>query len=456
MGETTIKIDDKLYEAVGLQHEKISGYIKEGNKIVYDFVKSKGLIITGGLAIDILLRSKGKFLYPDELIEFPDIDCISTKSVLDSQELALILHQKQFPNVSAINALHVLTRRVRCDNRVLADITYVPTNLYSKIPFVEIDGQKIIHPWYQHIDQHMLMSKPFIDPPKENIFNRLKKDITRYNLLDELFPIIAKQPKRINITKVTIPANLYPELKECNTSTVIHGLAAYAALITSAKHLLGVNWAKVELDKEIIICEAEFNNKDEFVFESILPNIHLLIDLPDDVVLSNKWKMYEEILDLVPEKFMAEISLATIELWQYTGLLLSVGVGNVSDKTIIIPSVQYVMMFLLVSYFFSESDNESYLVLYCSLKKLLEYMEPLYNEDSSISNSPFFLPLTTIGKVNISQSQLINLMRIRQNLGQKEPDLMCLPANFWPATSNKINEYDYKNCSFFRKSGERL
>lgn len=440
----------KLYEAIALENEKLAEELKSGILIVAEFVKERKRIITGGMAIDLLLREKGDKLYPDELNAFPDIDVMTPDNITDVQDLAQILHEKGYSNVSAISGMHITTRRCRIDNRVVCDLGYVPKNLYKRIPFIELkNGYRVIDPLYQRMDQHMLMSKLFTDPPNEAYQNRLKKDITRYNILDEFYPIDCK-PGKIKLERVKIPSDFYPIVKENKAPSYIHGYAAYAVLIESAKKLMGDAWMKVKLDPSVVIAGAEFKN-DELIFESPCKTIHLLIDISDDLKAPRGSKNYEELIDLIPNKWV----LGDIEMWRFTGILISVGIGSVSGQEIIVPSIQYVMMFLLTMYFFGDEEmKNTNLQLYCSLKKLLTYLEPFYSADAR--KSPFFIPVQTIGTINLSLSNMIILMRIKNNIGEREPDLDTIPPNYWAGQSRLTENFDYESCKYFRKGGRLI
>jgi len=442
-----MEFDAKLYEAAALEHEKLAPELKKGFEIVAELVKSRKRIIVGGMAIDLLMREKGEQLYPDELASFPDIDILTPNNLKDVQDLANIFYDNNYPEVSAISAIHVLTRKCRISGRVMLDATYTPPNVYEKIPYLELsNGFRVIHPLYQKLDQHMLLSKLYTDPPRESYQNRLRKDIKRYNLLDDLYPVEPVK-ESIKLTKVKISNSVYPFVNE--TPSVLHGYAAYAALIQSAKAMLGDKWNDVEKDNEIIITDAYFDG-DEYVFESCVNSIHLLIDSADDNNKPKHFDSYEPLLDLIPDKWVSK----NVELWRYTGILLSVGVGKIGDVELILPSAQYVLMFLLTMHFFGEDQYKNInLLLYCSLRKLLIHLEPLYKDDD---NSPFFIPTQTIGSVNLSQSAMILLLRIQKNLGENVPELLCIPSNYWPATSKEVKHYDYESCEVFRKGGNRI
>lgn len=88
------------------------------------FLLERRHIITGGQAIDYALRLKGSHIYDDN--EVPDYDILTDKFHTEAYDLAQILHDKGFTNVSAINAMHPSTMRVFVNGTSVCDLTYVP------------------------------------------------------------------------------------------------------------------------------------------------------------------------------------------------------------------------------------------------------------------------------------------------------------------------------------------
>ena len=428
----------KIYEARALEHDRLAPEIKSGLKIVEEFIKKRGRIIVGGLSIDILLRAKGKYLYPEDMASFPDLDCISPDSVRDSQDLADILYNAGMPNVSAIGALHIQTRRVRIDGRVVADISYVSPLVYDYIPYLTINGLKIIHPLYQRADQHMACSKLFIDPPREVCFNRLKKDIERFNLLDECYPCIECLAVDIRPVRENVVTGTLRTVKQTiPVGAIIHGYAAYAALLDGAKKILKIE----KFDNEHII-DVEYKIAgDKIEFQSPFEEMHFLIDLENDEYFKNKPVEYEPLLDMRPQMFLVDKQ----EYWNIHGLLISVGTLD----NLIVPSIQYVLLFMLMGYFYHRRDIN--IKLYISLLKVLELIEDTYKPGD---NSPYFIPTNVYGKTNLSESQEIKLMRIKADLGTPSECLTSLPPNYWPETS-RHTEYTY-DCWFFDRSGRKI
>lgn len=169
-------------------------------KTVSEFARSRKRIFTGGMAIDLALKSVGSYIYDNFDIDF---DFFSPEFHKDAFDLANIISQGRDPrNINAIVAMHVSTMRVRFRWNAVADITYVPLKIYEKIPILSIDlnlaksGKKnkstpylVVHPAFQMIDQHISMSQPYANEPTINIMGRCKKDFVRMLKLSHFFDI---------------------------------------------------------------------------------------------------------------------------------------------------------------------------------------------------------------------------------------------------------------------------
>jgi hypothetical protein len=180
-------INKDFCEKLMFDHDFQKDTILQALEIVKNFVIVKERILVGGMAIDFALRTKGTFLYSND--KLPDYDFVTPEFHKDAYDLANILSAK-FDRVNAINALHASTMRVSVNFVVVADITYIPKDLYDKLPTVKYEGSRIIHPHYQMIDQHRALSLPYENPPRETIIGkRWTQDIERYELLNKYYPI---------------------------------------------------------------------------------------------------------------------------------------------------------------------------------------------------------------------------------------------------------------------------
>lgn len=152
------------------------------------YVSKYKLILTGGTAIDMALRSKGSSIYDENAL--PDYDIISEDNLKHATALAEILCNEGIRDINVINAIHITTVRVRVKNITLLDATYLPQNLVKQIPYLDIGKFRLVHPNYQKIDQRLSLATLMADTGASlNIFNRMAKDLKRNQILRDYFDI---------------------------------------------------------------------------------------------------------------------------------------------------------------------------------------------------------------------------------------------------------------------------
>ena len=232
--------------------EKLDGIMKKTNDIisktlrpttedlwkiiytVYDFVKERKRKIYGGFALSKLIEdvSPDDKLYSDDDIKSWDIDFYSPDPINDAKEITNRLHKKGFSYISAGEAQHDETYKIYVETKDCADITYVPSNIYNKIPYKEIKGAIITGQHFMMIDYFRAISDPL------SSYHRLEKTFTRLCLMLKHFPL----PK--NTTKLVItPPNrdLDVAFHTIHTfltnrkSTIVVGMYAYNYLIKESK-----------------------------------------------------------------------------------------------------------------------------------------------------------------------------------------------------------------------------
>lgn len=205
------KIRGKAYESFIAKKEINYSETERALPIVEDFIVKNKLVLYGGMALDMAFKLRGKFVYDPADDVIPDYDFYSYDPITHAYELADILKKAGFQNVRAINALHVTTMRVGVGADFIADISYIPLNIFKKLPslkYTDPTNKKtflFINPIFQRIDLHEALTEPFRDPPMEPIFHRLKKDAKRFRMLDDLYPIEIKKPTKISLNYTTIP-----------------------------------------------------------------------------------------------------------------------------------------------------------------------------------------------------------------------------------------------------------
>lgn len=155
----------------------------EYNQIVFDFCKEHKRKIYGGFAANKLIKSKDEkdAFYPEG--DPADIDFYSPEPILDAMKLANIFEKRGFNYITAQEAQHAETYTVFVDYINVADISYVPANIYHRIPFMLIDGLHFAGPHFIMID----MLRMFNDPLMSGEL-RWKKTFPRYVLMQKHYP----------------------------------------------------------------------------------------------------------------------------------------------------------------------------------------------------------------------------------------------------------------------------
>ncbi len=205
-----MEISTKAYESMVARRSYNYGEIEEALEIVKKFIIDNKRILYGGMALDLSARLTGEFIYDDKDAVLPDYDFYSPTPIDDAYELAQILFKRGHKTANAISALHITTMRVRLDNDTVADISYMPREIFKDLKTLKSDKFTIVHPLYQRMDQLKSLTEPMRDPPREPIFNRFKKDMTRFAMVDRLYPIEeekdAKKPTpEPLLTKIILP-----------------------------------------------------------------------------------------------------------------------------------------------------------------------------------------------------------------------------------------------------------
>jgi hypothetical protein len=160
--------------------------------VVRQYIIDNNLILVGGMMIDLALKLKGDAIYSPSVL--PDYDFYSPNHYNDAYRLGELLCKKDFKHISVIPARHTTTMKVRIDFENVADITFCPPVLFEKVPTLRFGKFLIRHPHVQFIDQHLALSKPFVNPGQSVIFERWKKDAERYDILYKHYPI--SQPSK--------------------------------------------------------------------------------------------------------------------------------------------------------------------------------------------------------------------------------------------------------------------
>ena len=166
--------------------------VREIVKIVNNFIKNKKRKVYGGEALNKIISNKspkdsfyGKY-------ELPDIDIYSPRPIDDLIELCNKILESGFTPVTGQEALHKGTYSIFVKYHNFVDITYVPTNVFHRIPFEEINGINYVHPHFMMVDMLRIFTDPLLS------YFRLEKTVKRLRLIQKHYPI-KQQPFKLKL-----------------------------------------------------------------------------------------------------------------------------------------------------------------------------------------------------------------------------------------------------------------
>lgn len=157
------------------------------NKVL-EFVKKKKRKIYGSYSHNKVVMHKNKkdgFLGD---LEVPDIDFYSPDPLQDLFDICNMFHSMGYNDVVGREAQHAETYKIFVDEAEACDISYVPKNIYNKIPFIEIDGFNYVHPNWAIIDYLRILTDPMTSWEI-----KLDKRFKRYYLLQKHYPFPSPQ-----------------------------------------------------------------------------------------------------------------------------------------------------------------------------------------------------------------------------------------------------------------------
>lgn len=449
----TVLDRSKDYEYIVTKHDPAYEDIVKSIELVKKFIVDNKLIIYGGSAIDYALRLKGDNIYSDETLAVPDLDFYSPDNVEHSYQIADILYRAGWENARAINALHTETQRVDVmDNHFIADITYVPKEIFDTLPFLEYNGMRIIHPLFQRLDMHSSLSFPYDNPPQEVIFSRWSKDLKRFNKLVDKYPLEPPGEKSLKTQPITIPIK--------SLSNIPTGFLAYALLYNI--------WCKKMKDlgspiEGVYPANITITNTN-VTFDSydIAEFVHFAPSQCAKLMNLNKITEYEIFGNLLPERIEGTLENTSIHIYSTRNRLLSINSITINDLKMRIVNVQYLLRHFLALYFFHKKTKDrladACLLRYRSLLKMIHLYEIAIKDRDDIKDHmdfPLMLSIVTYGKENINIASEVALNRLYADIDKIEQ--IKTPANYYPGRSIPKHMphpvFNPRDCIFFHKSG---
>jgi hypothetical protein len=153
------------------------------NNLIIKWIIEKKRKFYGGYALNILIKEvneKDK-IYSDD--DDYDIDFYSPSPLDDFVELCNYLFESGLVNIHGKEAIHDGTFVIFINHREYCNITYVPTQIYNKLPFKQVGDQLLIHPYFMMIDYLRMFTTPLTS------YFRLEKSFKRFAILQKNYPL---------------------------------------------------------------------------------------------------------------------------------------------------------------------------------------------------------------------------------------------------------------------------
>jgi hypothetical protein len=162
---------------------------------VENFLRKKSLICYGGTAINNILPKQDQFYNTD--IEIPDYDFYSSNALNDAKELVDIYIKDGFQEVEAKSGQHHGTFKVYVNFIPVADITFVPKELFVAIKkeAIKVGGIFYAPPNLLRMGMYLELSRPAGD------VSRWEKVLKRLTLLNKHYPLTGKQCATIDFQR---------------------------------------------------------------------------------------------------------------------------------------------------------------------------------------------------------------------------------------------------------------
>lgn len=401
--------------------------------LVRDYIAEHKLILTGGMAIDAAMRVTGSQLYPDD--EIPDYDFFSVQFHSDAYRIATMLVRHGFENVSVIRAMHTSTMRVRVNFVVVADITYLPPDVLARIPTIVYKGLKYVAAHFQMIDQHLMLGHPYINAPREALFNRWKKDLERNALLAAASPLVLPKNTVYDATD---------EITCAVADTAGHCLGGYAALSIWIE-LAITDGYKGSAEVQTLLLQIQNHVFHENDLRVTLPSYSRMVFYSDEaLVLANKLskkplRYYNCFTDKLPQK----VTTGPYEIFDNLGRMMGAH-KPYTTRGFYIANLQVLLVYFMTCNIWYDPD---YIVGVVVARDIFLWASGMYQDEVTSRHLLKYLPTTqTYGKYNWSESYLLARRELFEAQGLMKPDKTLVPQNAYPSKDAPIpREYfDFK------------
>lgn len=142
--------------------------------IMEQYLRVKARVVYGGAAINAHLSPETKFYDPN--LYLPDYDFLTSDPLQDCADLIVAFQREGFTEVEAKFGIHEGTYKVFVNFRAAADITYMPTDIYSRVfrDAAVIDGIHYASVDFLRMNMYLELSRPAGNVGRwEKVYERL-------------------------------------------------------------------------------------------------------------------------------------------------------------------------------------------------------------------------------------------------------------------------------------------
>lgn len=183
LGNNINEINDRIERKQLEMYEPTKEERIKVTDLILNFIKKNKRKVYGGFAMNKLIISKNKdeAIYKD--FQTPDVDFYSFQPIEDLIQLCNEISNAGLRRIMGREGKHKDTYNVFVNFQLYCDITYVPKNIYNRMPFVDIEGINYIHPYFMVIDYLRMITDPL------SSYWRIEKSLKRMILLQKYYPL---------------------------------------------------------------------------------------------------------------------------------------------------------------------------------------------------------------------------------------------------------------------------
>jgi len=162
--------------------------LQNAHDIIIKYCIDKKRKLYGGLALHLLLISKDPSLgiYINKI---PDIDIYTPYPIEDSMSISNELFKAGHKYITCTEAVHNGTYTIKYYNETLCDFSYVSKNIYSRTPYIDVDGILCTHPNFMSIDKLRVLTDPITSWDWRIFESTDYKDFKRFVQMQQLYPL---------------------------------------------------------------------------------------------------------------------------------------------------------------------------------------------------------------------------------------------------------------------------